>query len=52
LKNKNYRCLFKEMMNIDTDEECIRMFIQFDPNLYKSKYITKYLNKNKKLKLL
>lgn len=48
LKNKNYRELLKNLLNYDTDEQCIRLFIHFDPNLYKSKYITKYLNKNKK----
>lgn len=51
LKNKNYRTLFKQMLNIESDQECIRIFINFDPNLYKSKYITKFLNKSKKIKL-
>jgi len=51
LKHKNYRILFKQMLNLDSDQECIRIFIAFDPNLYKSKYITKFLNKNKNLNL-
>jgi len=51
LKNKNYRMLFKQMLNLETDHDCVKIFINFDPNLHKSKYITKFLNKNKKLKL-
>lgn len=45
LKNKNLRSLFKRRMDIDSDYEAVSMFLKFDPSLYKSKYIMKYLNK-------
>ncbi len=47
LKNKKYRELFKLMLDLDCDYQIFKMFIEYDPTLYKSKYISKYLNKNK-----
>ena len=46
LKEKKYRELFKESLIIDTDFELVKIFLQHDPYLYKSKYITKFLKKN------
>ena len=45
LKEKNYRDLFKESLIIDSNFELVRLFLQHDPYLYKSKYITKFLKK-------
>ena len=45
LKNKHLRNLFKHRMEIDSDFEAVSIFLKFDPSLYKSKYIMKYLNK-------
>lgn len=47
LKNKNYRDYIKIMLDIDNDYQLFKIFIDYDPTLYKSKYISKYLNKNK-----
>ena len=46
LKKKKYRALFKESLIIYTDFELVKIFLQHDPYLYKSKYITKFLKKN------
>jgi hypothetical protein len=43
--------LLKDILSIDTDYEVVKLFLEFDPSLVKSKYVTKYLNscnKNKK----
>jgi len=45
LENKNYRTLFQAMTGIDTNYDTFKRFIQYDPSLSKSKYISKYLNK-------
>ena len=45
LKEKKYRELFKESLVIDTNFELVKIFLQHDPYLYKSKYITKFLKK-------
>jgi hypothetical protein len=44
LQNKKIREFFKELLSIYTDYDAIKIFLEFDPVLYKSKYIMKYLN--------
>ena len=46
LKEKRYRDLFKESLIIDSNFELVRIFLQHEPYLYKSKYITKFLKKH------
>jgi hypothetical protein len=44
LQNSEIRDLFKRTLSLTTDFETIRVFLDFDPCLYKSKYIMKFLN--------
>lgn len=44
LQNKKVRDFFKELLSVYTDFDAIKIFLEFDPVLYKSKYIMKYLN--------
>ena len=46
LKEERYRELFKNALLLDSNYELVKLFLQHDPYLYKSKYITKYLKKN------
>jgi hypothetical protein len=46
LKEKNYRDLFKESLIIESNFDLVKLFLQHDPYLYKSKYITKFLKKH------
>ena len=46
LKEEKYRKLFKRSLLVDNNFELVKLFLQHDPYLYKSKYITKYLKKN------
>ena len=46
LKNKKYRDLFKEILIIESNYDLVKLFLQHDPYLYKSKYITKFLKKH------
>jgi hypothetical protein len=50
LQDKKTRELFKTLLSVVTDFESIKMFLEFDPTLYKSKYIMKYLNNVKNSK--
>jgi hypothetical protein len=52
LQDKKVRDLFKELLSVSTDFEAIKLFMDFDPTLYKSKYIMKYLNSAKGKKIL
>ena len=44
LKNNNYKSILKTLVSIDSDYELFKMFIEYDPTLSKSKYISKFLN--------
>jgi len=44
LQNKALRDLFKIYCDAETDFTAVQIFLKFDPSLYKSKYIMKYLN--------
>ena len=46
LKEDRYRELFKQSLLLDSNYDLVKLFLQHDPYLYKSKYITKYLKKN------
>jgi len=44
LQNPPLRSLFKTYCDIETDFAVVQAFLKFDPGLYKSKYVMKYLN--------
>lgn len=52
LQDNEVRDLFKELLSVNTDFEAIKLFLEFDPSLYKSKYIMKFLNDSGKKKIL
>jgi hypothetical protein len=49
LKEGKIRKLLKTLLTVDNDFELVKMFIEFEPQIAESKYITKYLNQNKKI---
>lgn len=50
LQNPRLRTIMKDLLSIDSDQEVVRMFLEFDPSIAKSKYVTKYLNNREKKK--
>lgn len=52
LKDENIRQVFKMLVDIDSDYEALKYFLQYDPTLYKSKYIRNYLNENETLNVV
>lgn len=44
LKNVKYKQILKTLVSVDTDFDLVKMFIEYDPTLSKSKYISKFLN--------
>lgn len=53
LQDAQIRDLFKQTLSLSSDFEAVRVFLDFDPCLYKSKYIMKYLNnKSNKRRIL
>lgn len=48
LQNKELREFFKVYCDVPSDFAVVQLFLKFDPSLYKSKYIMKFLNSSKK----
>jgi len=46
LNKKKYRDLFKDTLLLESNYGLVKIFIEHDPLLYKSKYITKFLKKH------
>lgn len=48
LSSEKLKTILKEILNLDTDYELVRVFLEYDNSIAKSKYVTKFLNSNKK----
>tara|TARA_R110000764_G_scaffold139364_3_gene227366 strand:+ start:1322 stop:1624 length:303 start_codon:yes stop_codon:yes gene_type:complete len=48
LKEEKLRKMLKTILTVETDFEMVKIFIEFEPQIAESKYITKYLNQNNK----
>jgi hypothetical protein len=51
LKNESYKAILKYMLTIDNDYDLFKFFIDYDSTISKSKYISKYLNSTKGVKI-
>jgi len=47
LQSEKLMGIMKEILNLDTDYELVKVFLEFDPSIAKSKYVTKYINSKK-----
>lgn len=52
LQHAEIRDLFKTTLSLNTDFEAVKVFLDFDSCLYKSKYIMKFLNNKSNRKLI
>ncbi len=51
LKDEKLKNIFKMILSLETDKEVVGEFLNFDPSIAKSKFVTKYINStNKKRK--
>lgn len=46
LQNERLKNIMKGILDIDTDYEMVKVFLDFDPMIAKSKYVTKWTNAN------
>lgn len=51
LQDAKLRNIIKELLSIDTTYEVVKLFVEYDPLITTSKYVTKFLNANPKLNL-
>jgi hypothetical protein len=52
IQDKKLRNFFKMLHNVDNDMCAIRIFLEHDFTLHKSKYVMKFLNNKKNKKIL
>jgi len=52
IQDKKIRDFFKMMHNVDNDMSAIKIFLDQDSTLHKSKYIMKFINNKKNKKIL
>ena len=52
LKDNKLRTILKDLLDIQTDFGLVQLFLFFEPSLYKSKYIMKYVNSKRKKLIL
>jgi len=48
LKDAKLKNILKRTLDVDSDFEIVKMFIDYDNTITKSKYVTKYINSLKK----
>ena len=51
LQDEKLRSILKELLGVDSNYEIVKIFLEYDPTITKSKYITKWLNSNQKIDL-
>ncbi len=44
LQDEKYKNIMKEILSLDSDFDLVKVFLEFDPTIAKSKYVTKYIN--------
>lgn len=50
LQDEKLKNVMKTMMSLDSDYELVKVFLEFDPGVAKSKYVTKFINNQNKKK--
>ena len=48
LQEEKLKTIMKLVLDLDSDYEIVRMFLDFDPSIAKSKYVTKWTNSRAK----
>ena len=47
LQSEKLKSIFKEILDLDTDFELVKVFLAFDASICKSKYVTRTFNNQK-----
>lgn len=49
LQDEKIRNILKDLLGVDSNFEIVKLFLEYDPTITKSKYITKYINSNRRI---
>lgn len=50
LQEEKLKTILKTILSLDTDQELVKVFLDYDPTISRSKFITKYINSEQKKK--
>ena len=50
LQEEKLKNIFKMILSLDSDQELVKVFLEYDPTIAKSKYVTKFINNLSKAK--
>lgn len=50
LQEEKLKSIFKTILSLDSDQELVRVFLEQDPSIAKSKFVTKYIRGEQKKK--
>lgn len=50
LQEERLKTILKTILSLDTDQELVKVFLDYDPTISRSKFITKYINSEQKKK--
>ena len=50
LQEEKLKSILKTILSLDSDQELVKVFLDYDPTISKSKYITKFLRSRDKKK--
>lgn len=48
LQDEKLKDILKDLLGVDSTFEIVKIFLEYDPTITKSKYITKYINNRNK----
>lgn len=48
LQEERLKTILKTILSLDTDQELVKVFLDYDPTISRSKFITKYINSEQK----
>jgi hypothetical protein len=52
LKDEKLKSLLKNILSLETDQEIVHTFLQYENSISRSKFVTKYINEMKRNKKL
>lgn len=50
LQDEKLKNILKTILSLDSDQELVKVFLEYDPSIVKSKYVTKWVRSDRKSK--
>ena len=50
LQEEKLKNIFKQLLTLDSDQEVVKVFLEYDPSISRSKFVTKFIKSEQKKK--